>query len=106
MVKVLAMPANKRYNDLNTYLRNIFGCRVQKITVDAQRDVAIEDRASQNRIREMMLELSNEMKLIQANLDSAVTIENTQANADMTSNTQEHQYTMREIAAQQRNLNG
>ena len=29
------MGANKRYNDLNTYLRNIFGCRVQKITVDA-----------------------------------------------------------------------
>jgi len=29
------MAANKRYNDLNTYLRNIFGCRVQKITVDA-----------------------------------------------------------------------
>ncbi len=27
--------ANKRYNDLNTYLRNRFGCRVQKITVDA-----------------------------------------------------------------------
>jgi radical SAM protein (TIGR01212 family) len=26
---------NKRYNDLNTYLRNLFGCRVQKITVDA-----------------------------------------------------------------------
>ena len=25
----------KRYNDLNTYLRNLFGCRVQKITVDA-----------------------------------------------------------------------
>ena len=25
----------KRYNDLNTYLRNKFGCRVQKITVDA-----------------------------------------------------------------------
>ncbi len=25
----------KRYNDLNTYLRNQFGCRVQKITVDA-----------------------------------------------------------------------
>ncbi|MEJ2729755.1 MAG: TIGR01212 family radical SAM protein [Deltaproteobacteria bacterium] len=35
MVKVLAMAANKRYNDLNTYLRNIFGYRVQKITVDA-----------------------------------------------------------------------
>ena len=29
------MVANKRYNDLNTYLRNIFGCRVQKISVDA-----------------------------------------------------------------------
>jgi radical SAM protein (TIGR01212 family) len=31
------MPMNmqKRYNDLNTYLRNIFGCRVQKITIDA-----------------------------------------------------------------------
>ena len=25
----------KRYNDLNTHLRGIFGCRVQKITVDA-----------------------------------------------------------------------
>ena len=29
------MVENKRYNDLNTYLRNQFGCRVQKITVDA-----------------------------------------------------------------------
>jgi radical SAM protein (TIGR01212 family) len=27
--------AAKRYNDLNTYLRSKFGCRVQKITVDA-----------------------------------------------------------------------
>jgi uncharacterized protein len=27
--------ADKRYNDLNSYLRNRFGCRVQKITVDA-----------------------------------------------------------------------
>lgn len=26
---------DNRYNDLNTYLRSIFGCRVQKITVDA-----------------------------------------------------------------------
>ena len=26
---------NKRYNDLNTYLRSRYGCRVQKITVDA-----------------------------------------------------------------------
>jgi len=25
----------KRYNDLNTYLRSLYGCRVQKITVDA-----------------------------------------------------------------------
>ena len=29
------MQAPRRYNDLNTYLRNLFGCRVQKITVDA-----------------------------------------------------------------------
>ncbi len=29
------MTAPNRYNDFNTYLRNIFGCRVQKITVDA-----------------------------------------------------------------------
>jgi hypothetical protein len=35
MVKALAMDANKRYNDLNTYLRNIFGYRVQKISIDA-----------------------------------------------------------------------
>lgn len=27
--------ADKRYHDFNTYLRNRFGCRVQKITVDA-----------------------------------------------------------------------
>jgi len=26
---------HKRYNDFNTYLRGIFGCRVQKITIDA-----------------------------------------------------------------------
>jgi len=25
----------QRYNDLNTYLRNLFGCRVQKISIDA-----------------------------------------------------------------------
>jgi radical SAM protein (TIGR01212 family) len=25
----------KRYNDLNSHLRNLFGCRVQKITIDA-----------------------------------------------------------------------
>jgi radical SAM protein (TIGR01212 family) len=29
------MQANQRYNDFNTYLRDLFGCRVQKITVDA-----------------------------------------------------------------------
>ncbi len=29
------MDMPKRYTDLNTYLRNIFGCRVQKITIDA-----------------------------------------------------------------------
>ena len=29
------MPAHKRYTDFATYLRQIFGCRVQKITVDA-----------------------------------------------------------------------
>jgi radical SAM protein (TIGR01212 family) len=26
---------DKRYNDLNTYLRGVFGCRVQKISIDA-----------------------------------------------------------------------
>ena len=26
---------DKRYNDLNTYLRSIYGCRVQKISIDA-----------------------------------------------------------------------
>lgn len=34
-VKVLAMELQKRYTDFNTYLRDMFGCRVQKITVDA-----------------------------------------------------------------------
>ncbi len=27
--------SNKRYRDFNTYLKSIFGCRVQKITIDA-----------------------------------------------------------------------
>lgn len=35
MVKHWPADMDKRYNDLNTYLRDIFGCRVQKITVDA-----------------------------------------------------------------------
>ena len=35
MVKVRQTFMNKRYNDLNTYFRSLFGCRVQKITVDA-----------------------------------------------------------------------
>lgn len=39
----------KKYNDLNSYFRNIFGCRVQKITIDAgmscpNRDGAISSR--------------------------------------------------------------
>jgi radical SAM protein (TIGR01212 family) len=29
------MVMNKRYNDFNTYLRSLYGCRVQKITIDA-----------------------------------------------------------------------
>jgi radical SAM protein (TIGR01212 family) len=29
------MATKKRYNDLNSYLRNLHGCRVQKITIDA-----------------------------------------------------------------------
>jgi hypothetical protein len=29
------MQAHKRYTDFNTYLRHVFGCRVQKITIDA-----------------------------------------------------------------------
>jgi len=29
------MVMNKRYNDFNTYLRGLYGCRVQKITIDA-----------------------------------------------------------------------
>lgn len=34
-VKVWFIGMKKRYYDLNTYFRNIFGCRVQKISVDA-----------------------------------------------------------------------
>jgi hypothetical protein len=33
MESLLSM--NSRYNDFNTYLRSLYGCRVQKITVDA-----------------------------------------------------------------------
>jgi radical SAM protein (TIGR01212 family) len=34
-VKLRQNIMDKRYNDLNSYLRRIFGCRVQKITIDA-----------------------------------------------------------------------
>jgi len=34
---------NKRYNDLNTYLRSLYGCRVQKITIDAGRSCPNRD---------------------------------------------------------------
>jgi radical SAM protein (TIGR01212 family) len=34
MVKVWQMAKTSRYNDFNTYLRSVFGCRVQKITID------------------------------------------------------------------------
>jgi uncharacterized protein len=33
--QVKQMPENKRYYDLNTYFRSVFGCRVHKITIDA-----------------------------------------------------------------------
>ena len=35
MVKVWLIKMKLRYNNFNTYLRSLFGCRVQKITVDA-----------------------------------------------------------------------
>jgi radical SAM protein (TIGR01212 family) len=35
MVKVWLIQMKLRYNDFNTYLRSLFGCRVQKITIDA-----------------------------------------------------------------------
>ena len=35
VVKVWYFNMNQRYNDLNTYLRSLYGCRVQKITIDA-----------------------------------------------------------------------
>jgi len=35
MVKVWLMQMKSRYYDFNTYLRSLYGCRVQKITVDA-----------------------------------------------------------------------
>jgi radical SAM protein (TIGR01212 family) len=35
MVKLWQSIMDKRYNDLNTYLRSLFGCRVQKISIDA-----------------------------------------------------------------------
>ena len=35
MVKLRQALMEKRYNDLNTYFRSQFGCRVQKITIDA-----------------------------------------------------------------------
>jgi hypothetical protein len=34
-VKVRLFEMNTRYNNFNTYLRSLFGCRVQKISVDA-----------------------------------------------------------------------
>lgn len=37
------MNPKKRYNDFNSYLKSIFGCRVQKITIDAGMDCPNRD---------------------------------------------------------------
>ena len=37
------MNPEKRYNDFNSYLKSIFGCRVQKITIDAGMDCPNRD---------------------------------------------------------------
>lgn len=75
---------------------------IQKIVTDAQRDSTLEEQQYQNRMAEMAQEFQNTMEEIMANLDSAIAIENTQANADMVSNEQQHRFTLREMAAQAR----
>ena len=79
--------------------------KIQEIMVDAQRDSALEDQQSQNRLIEMMQDFNNTMDTIAANLNSALTIEDAQAIADMAHGQQEHEHNLIEINAQQRGRN-
>ncbi|HUX65533.1 MAG TPA: hypothetical protein VMV42_00160 [archaeon] len=73
---------------------------IQKISVDAQRDLTIQERIQQDKMLEMARELQTALKEIEASTDSSVTVEVTQAEADMALEQMRHENNMREIAAQ------
>ena len=73
---------------------------IQKISVDAQRDLTIQEKIQQDKMMEMARELQTALKEIEASTGSSVTVEAAQAEADMTLEQLRHENNMREIAAQ------
>jgi len=73
---------------------------IQKISVDAQRDLTIQEKIQQDKMMELARELQTALKEIEASTDSSVTVEVTQAEADMALEQMRHENNMREIAAQ------
>lgn len=80
---------------------------IQKISVDAQRDLTIQEKMQQDKMMELARELQTALAEIEASTDSSVTVEVTQAEADMALEQLRHNNNMAEIAAQNRGkLNG
>ena len=73
---------------------------IQKISVDAQRDLTIQEKMQQDKMLELARELETALAEIEASTGSSVTVEMTQAEADMALEQMRHENNMREIAAQ------
>ena len=75
---------------------------IQKIQTDAARDMTIEQTQAQNRLLEIARDLQASMEEIQASMTADIKVETAQATFDIASQDNDHENTMREIAAQAR----
>jgi hypothetical protein len=78
---------------------------IQKIQVDAQRDMAAEERQANNRLMEIARSMEASMQEIQASMQADIAVETAQAEYDIASQTVEHEHNLIEIAAQGKSRN-
>jgi len=91
----------KAQTDMQTMQAKVQG-EIAKIQADSQADMTMEQVQAQNRLRELATDLDNRLSEIQAELSSSLTVERAQASYDIQSQDNQHENTMREIAAQGR----
>jgi hypothetical protein len=72
---------------------------IQKIQTDHQRDMTIEDVRVKNRLLEIAREMEAQLRETEVAMQSSLTIEQAQAQYDIASQDNDHENTMREIAA-------